>query len=195
MSEGGQPTEPSPGPALQAGSTWWQDPAGNWHEHRTAAADPRGVGPISGGQCPTCGRFWGLGNVCHSCGQVEGLPGGVRMSSSGLRLGAFALEYVLATVTLGIGWLIWALIIFGRGQTPAKQLLGMRTVTWSTRKRAGWWRMFLREMIVEPVITFLAFITLIGVILLFWLLWDDKNQELWDKVVDTIVVNDRDKLL
>jgi hypothetical protein len=30
-------------------------------------------------------------------------------------------------VTFGIGWLVWALILFGRGQTPGK-LLGMRTL-------------------------------------------------------------------
>lgn len=32
------------------------------------------------------------------------------------------------TVTLAIGWLIWALIVYSHGQSPAKQLLKMRVV-------------------------------------------------------------------
>ncbi len=28
----------------------------------------------------------------------------------------------------------------------------------------------------------------------FWLLWDHDTQELWDKIVGTIVVNDRSGL-
>lgn len=48
--------------------------------------------------------------------------------------------------------------------------------------------MFLREIIAKWIISFLAAFTL-GIIL-FWLVWDKNKQELWDKVVGTIVVND-----
>ncbi|MDX6591870.1 MAG: hypothetical protein QOJ13_1066 [Gaiellales bacterium] len=98
------------------------------------------------------------------------------------------LDGLLAIVTLGVGWLVWALIVWGRGQSPAKQLLGMRVVKLRTATRATWGTMALRELILKP---------LIGVglgwffgIVYFWLLWDKNRQELWDKMVSTIVVND-----
>ncbi len=51
--------------------------------------------------------------------------------------------------------------------------------------------MALREVIAKPVIGILGAAVVIGVILDFWLLWDRDNQELWDKIVGTVVVNDR----
>ncbi len=55
---------------------------------------------------------------------LNGLPPGVMITSPGARLGAFLLEFVLLIVTLGIGWLIWAAITAGNGQTPAEKVLG-----------------------------------------------------------------------
>jgi len=52
--------------------------------------------------------------------------------------------------------------------------------------------MLLREMVAKPVINILGWIT--GGIVNFWLVWDKDTQELWDKVVGTIVVNDAHKL-
>jgi uncharacterized RDD family membrane protein YckC len=140
------------------------------------------------GQCPSCHRAWGAGLACQFCGQVEGLPLGVHLSSPGRRFGGYLLEGLLLVVTLGIGWLIWALVVFSRGQTPAKQILGMRAVKLRTGARATWGTMFLREFIAKWIIGILSFFTL-GIIN-FWLVWDKNNQELWDKVVDTVIVND-----
>jgi uncharacterized RDD family membrane protein YckC len=103
------------------------------------------------------------------------------------------LEIVLMVVTLFIGYLVWTLIVFGRGQTPGKQLLGMKTVTMRQGERAGWGTMFLREFIAKPVIYFATFFTF-GLVNL-WLVWDKNKQELWDKVVGTIIVNDAQKQL
>lgn len=142
--------------------------------------------------CPSCGRSWGLGRSCQWCGQVEGLPSGVKLSSPGKRFGAYLLEFGLAVVTLGLGWLAWALIVFKNGQTPAKQLLGMKAVTISTTEPAGWGRMFVREIVAKTLIS-----TFIGWLILpyFWLLWDKDRQELWDKLVGTVVVDDPNKQL
>ena len=41
-------------------------------------------------------------------------------ASPGRRLGGYLLEYVLAIVTLGIGWIVWFIVVAPRGQTPAK---------------------------------------------------------------------------
>src|SRR5690348_8812519 len=122
-------------------------------------------------------RSFGLGRACQFCAQVEGLPGGIQLSSVGRRFGAYLLESVLMIVTLGIGWLIWALIVFGKGQTPAKQLLGMRLVILETGRPAGWGRTFLRESFVKGIIG-----AAVGwmVFPYFWLLWDKDRQELWD---------------
>jgi uncharacterized RDD family membrane protein YckC/predicted RNA-binding Zn-ribbon protein involved in translation (DUF1610 family) len=148
-----------------------------------------GYGP----DCSVCGNPTGPALACQYCRQVKGLPVGIKLSDPGKRLGAYLLDVVLALVTLLIGYLIWALIICGRGQSPAKQLLGMRIVNCEEGKRSGYGRTFLRDFIVKPVIG-----TLSGFLLyvpFFWLLWDKNNQELWDKVVSTIVVEDPMKLL
>jgi len=143
--------------------------------------------------CPACHREWGGGLACQFCDQVEGLPLGINLSSPGRRLGAHLLDAILVAVTLAIGYLVWMLIVFSRGQTPGKQILGMRTVKIRTSSSASWGTMFLREFIAKPVIYFASFITF-GLVNL-WLVWDGANQELWDKVVGTIVVNDPQKKL
>ena len=123
------------------------------------------------------------------------LPAGVEISSAGRRLGAWVLDLLLLIVTLFIGWLIWSLVIWGRGQSPGKQLLHMRVVYLRSGAHVSWGRMAFREVICKGVIGLVAGITFIGYVLYFWLLWDDKRQELWDKMADTIVVDDsRDAL-
>lgn len=143
--------------------------------------------------CPSCGREWGGGISCQFCDQVEGLPSGVHLSSPAKRFGGYVLEALLTVLTLGIGWLVWAFVVFGRGQTPAKQVLNMRVVTLRTGERATWGRMFVREIVAKPLVALVSAVTL-G-IANFWLIWDNRNQELWDKVAGTIVVNDPNKQL
>lgn len=143
--------------------------------------------------CPSCGRAWGAGIACQFCDQVDGLPDGVHLTSPAKRFGGWLLEAVLLTVTVGVGWLIWSLFVWARGQTPAKQVLGMRVVNLRRGGRASWGRMFLREIIAKPVAGIVCWITFgIGY---FWLIWDGRNQELWDKFSGTIVVNDPNKQL
>jgi uncharacterized RDD family membrane protein YckC len=90
--------------------------------------------------------------------------------------------------TLGIGWIVWSFLVYGKGQTPAKQLLNMRVVSLREGSRSGWGRMFVREWIAKGIIGVLGLFTF-GIVY-FWLIWDGRKQELWDKVVGTIVVND-----
>ncbi len=115
------------------------------------------------------------------------------MASVGKRLVGLLLDTALMIVTLGIGWLIWLLIVMGRGQTPAKQLMHMRVVKVADGRAATWGKMFVREFPAKIVIGFLAAFTIY--IIYLWPLWDDKNQELWDKMVDTVVVDDPQDLL
>ena len=42
------------------------------------------------------------------------------------RLGGRAVDGAMYLVTLGIGWFIWSMVVWGQGQTPGKQILKMR---------------------------------------------------------------------
>ncbi len=126
------------------------------------------------------------------------LPPGVIVSSVGKRLGGYLLDVVLAIVTLIIGWLIWSLIVWNKSQTPGKQLLRMKTVKKDTGERATYGTMVLREfvgkwLIVDAAIGSLCFLATI--VLDFMLLWDQDRQQLWDKIANTIIVDDPDNVL
>ena len=64
------------------------------------------------------------------------------------RLGGIALDAALCFVTFGIGWIIWALVIWGEGQTPAKQILKMRTINFTNGRPASWGHMAIREFLI-----------------------------------------------
>jgi uncharacterized RDD family membrane protein YckC len=125
------------------------------------------------------------------------MAGTPELSSVGKRFGAYIVELLLFLVTLGIGWLIWTLIILGRGQTPAKQVLNMRIVDMNTGQVDSYGKMFVREFLLKGVaMSIIISVTFgLGLILYFWLTWDDKNQELWDKILSTVVVEDPDGAL
>ena len=146
--------------------------------------------------CLGCGQAWTGSQACTFCGQVWGLPKGITLSSAGRRFGGYLLEGLLLICTLGIGWIIWTLVVWARGQTPAKQVLGMRVVRLDTRAHAGWGRMFLRDFIGKLLVSLTFGLLFIGgVIADCWLLWDKDKQELWDKIAGTVVVNDPEKVL
>ena len=121
--------------------------------------------------------------------QQGGLPPGVQIASVGSRLGAYLLNSLLLLVTFGIGWLIWAAIIAGKGQTPGKQLLKLRVVDATTARPIGFGRMFFMRGLVAGFVASFAIPFTIG-ILLFMPFWDKRNQTIWDKVSGTLVVSD-----
>jgi len=105
------------------------------------------------------------------------------------RLGAYLLEAILVTVTLGIGWLIWAATIGGTGQTPAKRLLKHRVINAATMRPAGLGKMFWGRGFLGGIVAGFAITITIGILLLMPF-WDKRNQNLWDKVSNTYVVHD-----
>ncbi len=144
--------------------------------------------------CPSRGLAWGTEKTaCQYCGQVDQLPAGVRLSSPAKRFAGHMLEIGLIIVTAAVGWIVWSFVAYARGQTPAKQLFNMRVVRLESRRRASWLRLFAREWLVKPVLGILGGLT--AGLAYFWMVWDKRNQELWDKVVDTIVVDDPAKQL
>ena len=116
------------------------------------------------------------------------MPAGVQLSSRGKRFGNFLLSLVLMIVTLGIGYMIWALVVYGRGQTPAKQLLNMYVVDERTGRAATWGTMFLRGWVIDGLLGMLTS-SLFSLVSAVWIFVGDKHQRLTDKMVNTLVVD------
>ena len=135
----------------------------------------------------------------------------VALASRKRRLAGFIIDQLILNFTLGLGWLMWFLIIAGRGQTPAKQLLSLCVVREDGRLASYGW-MLLREIVVKFII-FAAPVLVLGVIgvvvggaagtafaflsyaialivVPLWCVWDRNRQSLWDKAVRTLVIHD-----
>lgn len=130
-------------------------------------------------------------------------PAAGALATQGRRFAGFILDVLLAIFTLAIGWLVWFLIIAGRGQTPAKQILRMRVVREDGQLASYGW-MLLREIgvkIIAFAVLNFALVALIGgaggwvylavfAVCALWCVWDANRQCLWDKAVRTLVVHD-----
>jgi uncharacterized RDD family membrane protein YckC len=121
------------------------------------------------------------------------LPQGTVLASSGRRIGAFFLAIPLAIVTLGIGYLIWGLIVWGNGQTPALQVLGMRVWRPEENRVAGFWWMALREIVGRICDGILSIIT--ELTSLIFMLSRPDRKTLHDLVAGTVVLHDPSKVL
>lgn len=64
------------------------------------------------------------------------------------RLGAVAVDIGLILATSFIGWGIWSLIVWGKGQTPGKQLLKVRVLNQPTGMPATWGQMLIRQVLI-----------------------------------------------
>lgn len=132
------------------------------------------------------------------------------------RLGGKAVDLAMYTVTFGIGWLIWSLIVWGQGQTPGKQILKMRVYDKTTSKPAKWGQMAIREFLLPlsigiailPFIIFftaitpdqnmqilaIGFVYIAGIAVqlvdVFWILKGTERNRLVDKFAKTDVLNE-----
>lgn len=121
------------------------------------------------------------------------LPQGVQLASIGRRIGAYFLAIPLSIVTLGIGYIIWGLIVWARGQTPALQVLGMRCWRPETGEVPGWGWMALREIVGRIAEGILSIITLLISFIL--MLTSRERKSLHDYIAGTVVLYDPDKVL
>ena len=122
------------------------------------------------------------------------LPQGVVLAPVGRRVGAYFLSIVLAIVTLGIGYLIWGAIVWGKGTSPALQVLGMRAVKEQTGQPATWGTMALRNIVGGFLQGILSIITLLVSFILF-LTDDPRHRTIPDRIGGTIIVHDPNKVL
>lgn len=127
--------------------------------------------------------------------QLSGLtlPQGTQLASVGRRIGAYFLSLALVILTLGIGYVIWGLIAWGNGQTPALQALGMRCWRPETGRVAGFWYMALREIPGRIIDILLGAITEITSLVLF--VSGKEHKSLHDHIAGTVVLYDPDKVL
>ena len=127
--------------------------------------------------------------------QLSGLllPDGTQLASVGRRIGAYFLAIPLAIVTLGIGYIVWGLIVWGNGQTPALQVLGMRCWRPETNRVPGFWYMALREIVGRIVDGILSFISLITSFVL--MVAGKEHKALHDYIAGTVVLHDPNKVL
>jgi len=119
----------------------------------------------------------------------------LRYASFQHRLGAIVLDATLMIITLGIGWLIWSLIVWGEGQTPAKKILKLRTINFTNGRPATWGHMGIREGLIPITVSVASTITG-GVAYIAWIILEivfyfTKNQRTFrDYWVKTAVVNE-----
>lgn len=126
----------------------------------------------------------------------------MRLASFQHRLGSYALDCALALVTLGIGWIIWSLVVWGQGQTPAKKILKLRVYAADTQRQATWGHMAVREFLLMLAIGISAsvlnlFTIVVGTIgIVAWyvleIVWyfTKGQRTLRDTFVKTLVVNE-----
>jgi uncharacterized RDD family membrane protein YckC len=130
---------------------------------------------------------------------MEGFPIGVTRPSREDREFFFLLDLALLVVTLYIGWLIWSLIVWQRGQTPAKQIARMRVINLKTGLAADRGCMAKREIIGKWLLYVVVgvFLTLfIGTFVIDWFFKrDERQRSVFDHIAGTIVVKDPGKLL
>ena len=121
------------------------------------------------------------------------LPPGVELAGIGRRIGAWFLSFLLVTVTLGIGYVIWGLVLWGQGQTPTQKVLGMRCFKLDTGRPATWGTMALREIIGCFVQGLVGLIT--ELISFIMMLTRSDRRCMTDLIAGTVVVYDPNKVL
>jgi uncharacterized RDD family membrane protein YckC len=116
------------------------------------------------------------------------LPEGTRPARVGQVIAAYALAVLLFILTLGAGYLIWAVVTWGQGQTPAQRLLGLRCWRPDTGRVAGRKHMAIRQ------VTGLLFNgeALMGVFILFI---GESLNSVGDFFAGTTVLYDPDNVL
>ena len=151
------------------------------------------TGGATGG-CPNCLRGdVGDGQFCRSCDQFLIGDKGVKAAGLGRRVGAYVLDIILFIITLVIGYIVWWLFTLSRGQTPGKQLLGIRVMR-ADGTPSDWGWTFIREFIVKGIAVGLAnsVVGVASIIDLLWAFWDKDRQTIHDKLMKTVVVDDRE---
>jgi uncharacterized RDD family membrane protein YckC len=187
----GYPTAPppqgGPPPGYPAGPPQGPPPPGY-----PGAPPPAGYQPMPPPGYQQQGPPPGYLDRATQVGAMPPLPPGTELASAGKRIGTALLEIVLAIVTLVIGYIIWTLIAWGRGQTPGKQVMGMRIYHLQNQRAASWGQMFVRQFLGGIVNSIFYIGLIISVVFLFT---DPLRRTVPDRIAGTIELNDPNKVL
>ena len=110
------------------------------------------------------------------------------------RFGSWLLERVLMIVTLGIGWIIWAITLRGTGQTPAKKMMNLTIWDLETNAPMTLERMIIMRGLAGGLVAGFA-LPLTLYVLAFMPFWDKNNRDLHDKVSRSSVIATPDQVL
>lgn len=117
------------------------------------------------------------------------LPEGVVLASPGRRVGAYFLAIPLALATCGIGYLVWGAIVWGKGTSPALQVLGMRAWKPERQGPAQWGDMAARNGLDWLISMITCGISSIVSFVLF-LSDEPLHRTLADRLGGTVIVHD-----
>ena len=144
----------------------------------------------AGGYAAVPARYVAAGPVVGA----ERVPAGIPLTNPWARLGAALLDMLLIIVTLFIGWAVWTLIVWSKGQTPGKQICGQRVVMKQTGRAARWGEMALRDFVIRGLAIGIlgqltcGIVSLVATLMIF----SAYHETLWDKWAGTLVVDDRE---
>jgi hypothetical protein len=112
------------------------------------------------------------------------------LSSPGKRLGGALLSVLLFFVTLGIGYLIWALVVWKDSTTPAKKLLKMKIVDSRTGQPLEYSGMVMRQVVWYIALTIGSTITggILGIVDAFFV-FTGTRQRILDRMSSTLVID------
>jgi uncharacterized RDD family membrane protein YckC len=79
------------------------------------------------------------------------------LAKPGHRLASLFVDFGLSIVTCGIGWFIWSIVLWNKGQTPGKMFLKIRVFDADTGKPARFAKMARRQFIWANIIGFSFF--------------------------------------
>jgi len=82
----------------------------------------------------------------------------IRIATAQHRIGAAAVDLGLSFVTLGIGFFVWSMVTWTKGQTPVKNLLKLRVVDVNSLQVVSWGRMAIRQFLIPFTFTILIYL-------------------------------------
>ncbi|OIJ64082.1 RDD family protein [Streptomyces mangrovisoli] len=110
---------------------------------------------------------------------------------AGVRFVAQLLNVLLIFVTLGIGWLVWAMITWSTdAANPAQKLMGLTLVKKDTGARLTWGDMFVRNFLLGGLV--MGFLSTITLTIALWVnlfkIFGSEKQNLVDSMAGSVVV-------
>ena len=112
-------------------------------------------------------------------------------ATAGIRLGSYLLNGVLSVVTLGIGWLIWAMITWSNDSAnPAQKMLGLKVVKKETGEPLTWGQMFVRNFLLGCLVMEIIYVCSLSVCFFIDIFkpFGGERQRLLDSMAGTVVV-------